>query len=291
MCKTFSCIFQLLLVMFLLAGLNACKTMPETKPAEGEKPVAAEEKSAGPAEPIDMAAADAGAEAMRETDTAGSSSEPSSKPQPPTIAASCKEEPYVGYEKQARDSMAKGLAALEAGKYGVGFRNQEEQQKWSDTHQQLFAQVNNACQTLHDCRKENAADKEAKCGEQAKVFLAWQDLAASFAEKAKQAETIQPPIICSFKPNLDDPQHCFHDLADNVDKACDSTACKELSNCWRGVGFLDAAIVQAKRSCGFVHEDLGKCRGYIEAKGRRESKFEQCKLLQGELNIHVIPAL
>jgi hypothetical protein len=218
--------------------------------------------------------------------------EPKAEPaQAPAIVASCKDEPYVGYEQQARDSIAKGLTATEAAKFGVGFRDLQEHKKWTQIHSQLFTRVNQSCQVLSDCAKQNPKDKDTQCAEQASTFSAWQEMAAQFAEKAKQAETTQPPIICSFEPNLNDPQRCFHDLAANVDKVCSSEACKDLGNCWRGVGFLDAAIIQAEQACGFVHKALDDCRGYTEAKGRRVKKFEQCKALQAELKIEVMPAL
>lgn len=282
--------FHALLMVLLLAALNACKTLPETKPAEAEATAdttQSTEATAAAAEPMVAAATDA-------ANGSGESAAEAAKPEEPkasAIAGSCKDEPYAGYEKQARDSIAKGLAALEAGRYGVGFRNKDEHKKWSDTQQHIFTEVNNACQALDACRKENAADATSKCGDLAGQFTAWQELAAGFAEKAKQAETIQPPIICSFKPNLDDPERCFHQLGDNVEKACDSAECKGLANCWRGVGFLDAAIKQAKSACGFVHKALDDCRGYTEAKGRRGKKLEQCATLQGELNIKVVPPL
>ena len=173
----------------------------------------------------------------------------------------------------------------------MGFRDLDEHKRWTSIHNQLFAKVNETCQAMSDCAKKNPKDKQEQCSAQAKTFGAWQKLAAQFAEKAKLSETTQPPIICSFKPNLNDPEQCFHDLAANVEAVCDTEACKELSNCWNGVGFLDAAIAQAERSCGFVHEPLDKCRGYIEAKGRRVKKFEQCQAMQGELNIEVISPL
>jgi hypothetical protein len=272
---TLSNTLRLVLLLLLGYALLACQTMPQQEGAEGEAKTATTEAEqmaeSKQAEAVSAAAADT--EAM-----AAASAEPmAEEPQAPAIVESCKDEPYVGYEKQARASIAKGLAATQAGTYGVGFRNLDEHKKWAEIHNQLFTQINKSCQALSECAKQNPKNKEAQCAEQAKTFNAWQEVAAQFVEKAKQSETTQPPMICSFEPN--------------IDETCDNDACKALSDCWRGVGFLDAAIAQAKRSCGFVHESLDQCRGYVEAKGRRVKKFEQCQTMQDELNIAVMPSL
>lgn len=283
-------------LLLMALAMAACNTMPKKEaPMEGNAAVTGTETAAAPAEagaPSETPAADtpAPAEALPSA-PAPAEMAAAVEPTPPNIVESCKDEPYVKYEKQARESLAKGLAATEAGSYGVGFRDADEHKRWTAIHNQLFEKVNASCQTLSDCAKQNPKDKDAKCAAPAKTFAAWQELAAQFAEKAKLSETTQLPLICSFEPNLDDPSHCFHDLAANVDKACDKAECKELTSCWNGVGYLDTAIAQAERSCGFVHESLDKCRGYIEAKGRREKKFAQCKELQGKLTITVIPVL
>lgn len=275
---------RVMLLLLLAVGLLACETMPKSETATETKQ-AATESAAAPAEA--PASEASGSEAP-----AATSAEPAAEEAKiPAIAESCKDEPYVGYEKQALDSMAKGLAATEAGSYGVGFRDRDEHKKWTEIHNQLFAKVNESCQALSDCAKQNPKDKDAKCAGQAKTFEAWQTLAGKFADKAKLSETTQPPIICSFQPNLADPERCFLELASNVEAACDTQECKELSNCWRGVGFLDAAIQQSERTCAFAREPLDKCRGYVEAKERREKKFEQCKNLQGGMDITVMPAL
>lgn len=280
-------------LLLLALGMAACGSMPKSEAPLENKTAATE---TGTAETLAQAEASTPAPA----ETAAPSNDAAvaapadavvAEAKPPTIVESCKDEPYVKYEKQARDSIAKGLAATEAGSYGVGFRDRDEHKKWATTHTQLFDKVNTSCQTLSDCAKKNPKDKEAKCVEQAKTFTAWQELAAQFAEKAKLVENTLPPLICSFEPSLDDAAHCFHDLAANVDKACDNAACKELSKCWNDVGYLDTAITQAERSCGFVHESLKTCRGYVEATGRRAKKFEQCKTMQDKRHISVIPAL
>ena len=283
-------LLRLLLLLFIIS-LVACESMPTSKGAKEEQ--ATETKTAQLAEstPADTATAPSDANTTAAKPQTAMESAKAEQPKAPAIVASCKDEPYVGYEQQARDSITKGLAATEAGKFGVGFRDLDEHKKWTEIHTQLFTQVNQSCQALSECAKQNAKDKATQCADQAATFNAWQELAAQFVEKAKQAETTQPPIICSFEPNLDDPQHCFHDLANNVDKVCSTEACKDLGNCWRGVGFLDAAILQAEQACGFAHTALDDCRGYTEAKGRRVKKFEQCKAMQAELNISAIPPL
>jgi len=208
-----------------------------------------------------------------------------------SIDVSCKDEPYGDYEKQSRASIEKGLSATTAGRYGVGFRNLDEHKKWSQAHNALFTAVNDACVALNECAKEHPKDKTQQCAQQATHFAQWQELSKRFAEKASQAETTQPPEICSFTPSLDDAAGCFHALADNVDRACNSDACKATSDCWRGVGFLDGAIRQASSACGFVHQELSECRGYLEAVQRREAKFQRCTQMQQDLNVRVIPVL
>lgn len=216
---------------------------------------------------------------------------PVAEAEPVRIVETCKSEPYGKYEQQARASMAKGLAALQEGKYGVGFRNVEEHKKWSSTHNKLFKGVNKACDTLSQCAKQNPKDKTEKCAKQANEFKQWQDTAKRFAENAKQSETVQPPKICSFEPNLNDAASCFHGLGDNIDKACNTPECKETSDCWKSIGFLDDAIKQASSACNFAHTPLAECRGYTTATKRREDKFKRCGDMQGALQITVLPAL
>ena len=213
------------------------------------------------------------------------------EPEPVRIVESCKAEPYSKYEQQARASMAKGLEATTNNKYGVGFRNIAEHKKWSDTHNKLFDSVNQACAALSQCAKQHPKDKTTQCAQQAAFFKDWQDMAERFAKNAKLSETTQPPKICSFAPDLGDSADCFHSLADNIDKQCNTPACKETSDCWRGIGFLDYAINQASSACGFVQKPLAECRGYITATQRRENKFKRCGDMQQQLNITVLPPL
>jgi len=208
-----------------------------------------------------------------------------------SIDISCKNSPYSKYEEQARISIAKGLSATTAGTYGVGFRHLDEHKKWSKTHKALFTAVNQACSTLSKCVKQHPKDKTTQCADQAKQFDEWQNLAARFAEKAKQSETTQPPKICSFTPDLDDAANCFHSLADNIDNACTTSDCKKTSDCWRSIGFLDGVINQAASACTFVHTPLAECGGYVTATQRRKNKFERCAQMQEGLNMRIIPVL
>ncbi|WP_455218682.1 hypothetical protein [Kaarinaea lacus] len=271
-----------------MAGLFACASTSET----GEPGQA----SSGDAS-ADAAQADASTPSTG-TETAAAAQAPAAEPavEPeatvaPRIVESCKEEPFIKYEKQARESIAKGLAATKAEKFGVGFRSINEHNTWSKIHNELFKQVNAACGALSECAKTHKKDKDTECVAQAKTFDEWQKVAKDFAAKAKTAETTQPPKICSLSPSLNDPARCFHGFATNVEKVCESGDCKEASDCWRTVGFLDAAIIQAEQSCGFIHQKLSECRGYTEATNRRKNKFNQCQDMQGRLNITVFPVL
>jgi len=212
------------------------------------------------------------------------------KPQSPQVIASCKNEPYIGYEQQARQSIQKGLAATQAQKFGVGFRDMAEHQKWSETHNTLFNKTTSACEALSKCTNANKSNL-SKCATQAQTFQNWQAITKNFATKAKMAETTQPPKICSLKPNLTDAPRCFHQLADKIVSNCNTEECKELSHCWNGVGYLDGVIIQATQSCGFVHQDLNQCRSYQEATTRRKNKFAQCEDLQNQFGITSYPVL
>ena len=282
---------NLLVISFFIlitAGLFACSSTSET----GESGETSSGEASREATQADASTTVAGTEnsAAAQAPTA----EPAVEPEvtvPPRIVESCKEEPYIKYEQQARDSIAKGLAATKAEKFGVGFRSVNEHNNWSKVHNELFKQVNAACGTLSECAKTHKKDKDTECVAQAKTFDEWQKVAKDFAAKAKTAETTQPPKICSLSPNLNDPARCFHSFAANVEKVCESDECKEASDCWRTVGFLDAAIIQAEQSCGFIHQKLSDCRGYTEATNRRKNKFSQCQDMQGRLNITVFPVL
>ena len=286
----FARILKLALALLLCGSLLACGSTPESDSGDAATATASEGgESSGSSESTSAT-----------TDTADAPSEaaapaaPPVEPEevvPPKIVESCKDEPYGKYEEQARSSIKKGLAATKAEKFGVGFRDVAEHNKWSKTHGEIFKSVNEACSALSNCAKKHKKNKDKECVAQAKTFASWQGIAKSFAKKAKSVETTQPPKICSMKPTLSDPADCFHGLAKNIDKVCDSDECKLTSDCWRGVGFLDGAIIQAEQSCGFVHQKLKNCRGYTEATQRRKNKFAQCAEMQESLNITIFPVL
>ena len=207
------------------------------------------------------------------------------------VVVSCKNEPYVKYEKASLASMKKGLAATKEKVYGVGFRSVDEYKRWSDIHDKLFAKVNESCATLKQCVKENPKDKNKKCANDTSVFNEWQDMAKRFTARIKMVETTQLDEICSFEPNLSDAPQCFHTLGDNVDKVCTSAQCKDLGNCWRDVGYLDDAMTQAEQACQFVKKALSDCGAYTLAKSRREKKFAACQELQSEVDIVRFPPL
>ena len=287
-------IIKLVITLLITAGLIACASSPEEGSGEAQAQ-ATEASTASTSTDAPAASGDAPAET-----TASAAPAPAAPPapavepeevKPPKIVESCKDEPYGKYEKQARESIAKGLENTKAEKFGVGFRNVAEHNKWSKVHNALFKSVNDACGALSDCAKKHKKDKDTECVAQAKTFATWQSLAKDFASKAKSVETTEPPIICSLEPNLADPAKCFHGRAESIAKVCDSDECKETGDCWRSVGFLDAAIIQAEQSCGFVHQKLKDCRGYTEATKRRKDKFAQCKEMQDTLNISIFPVL
>lgn len=210
---------------------------------------------------------------------------------PPKMVEECKKEPYVKYEQQARNSISMGWEATKAQRFGVGFRNADEYKKWSNTHNDVFTKVTELCEALSICTKQNKADKNTKCVEQAKQFAQWQKLSERFATKVKSVETTQPPMLCSLKPKDTDPSECFNLLADQIGQTCQTETCKDASICFRGVYFLDDAINQAELACGFVGQKLSNCRGYIEATGRRKAEFEQCLGLYEQLEVEILPVL
>jgi len=279
-------------LLFAVLGLYACASTSTSTP-DAEKPAKSESASTD-AKKSDAPKVDESATEVAFVPPEPAANEPAmqaAKTEAVRIDVSCKNEPFSKYEKQSRNSIAKGLSATTAGTYGVGFRNLKEHKKWSKTHGALFKAVNKACGALNKCAKKHPKDKTKQCAQQASHFAQWQELSAQFAKKAKQSERSQPPKICSFAPNLDDAASCFHALGDNVDKACTGSACKETSDCWRGIGFLDYAINQAASACGFAHQKLSECRGYTTATQRRKNKFERCQQLQKGLNARVIPVL
>lgn len=273
--------------------LSACGTTPSTTASDTAAASAQPDSAEGTATENTTTDSEASQPSTDGAMSAAAEPEPATavEPEPVRIVESCKDEPYGRFEQESRASMAKGLAATEAGQYGVGFRNLAEHKQWSDTHKRLFTSVNEACNALSQCAQQHPDDKTTQCAEQASHFKQWQEAAERFAQKAKLSETTQPPIMCSFEPSLTDAADCFHGLADNIDKACDSAACKKTSDCWRSIGFLDQAIKQASSACGFARTPLAECRGYVTVTQRRETTFKRCSDLQQQLSIRVIPVL
>lgn len=282
-------------LLLVLLGLYACAATPPSSPDEANATTseATASNSSKDAQPEATAKSEDSTEVAfvpPEAETKAVAEQPA-ETKPVRIDVSCKNEPYSKYEKASRDSIAKGLSATTAKVYGVGFRDRNEYKRWSKTHGQLFTAVNQACSELSKCASKHPKDKTKQCAKQADHFAQWQQLAKEFTEKAKQVETTEPPEICSFTPSLDDAASCFHRLADNVDKACTSSECKETSACWRGVGFLDYAISQATSACGYAHQKLSECRGYTTASKRRKDKFARCVEMQKSLKVRIIPVL
>jgi len=146
-----------LMIVMLGLGIQACGSSPGKNSSEPQNaaanPAAADATSATtatePTSDTQAAADEAPAKAI----------EPDG---PATIVESCKDEAYNKYEHQARESIKIGLAATKAEKYGVGFRDIEEHNKWSKTFTDLFKSVNNSCTALVNCGKKHAKDNLPK---------------------------------------------------------------------------------------------------------------------------------
>lgn len=282
-------LFRSLLVPVIFA-LFACVATPEKQPEETAetKPTTktvAVAKADEATEPV--AAVDSGTKAA-EADTEDKPAKPADTL---VIVESCKNEPYVKHRQQAMESLNKGLAATKAGRFGVGFRHMEDYDKWNTIHEKLFKAVNRYCNELKQCAGKHAENKDKECAAQAFVYNEWKQKAESFTKKAKAVETSEPDPICSVEPNLADDPACFHGLGDNLEKFCSDQACKEVSDCWRSIGFLDQAIKQADQACRFAHQDLASCRGHMEATKRRKDRFDRCMGMQKELGMPFFPAI
>lgn len=211
--------------------------------------------------------------------------------EPIRVVESCKNEPYLKYENSARASIKKGWEATKEEKYGVGFRNAAEYEQWSNTHNTIFKRVSAACETLSTCASKHGKASKEKCAMEAESFRDWQGLASTFSKRVAEVEHAQVDKLCSLTPSLDDPSRCFDQLAENVNSVCKTDECKDLSQCWKNIYFMDAAIRQAESSCQFARKELSKCRGYTEQIGRRKEQLQRCGDLQRRINIDVLPAL
>ncbi|WP_455212172.1 hypothetical protein [Kaarinaea lacus] len=241
------------------------------------------------------------ASALASESSSETSAKQSSEPSQPTdvispvqlveIGESCKQQPYVEYEKQAREHIQRGWEATQAQRFGVGFRDTSEYEKWKATHNTLFTKVSNICGQLSDCVKQNTADKEQKCATELQRFEQWQALAKRFVDKVKVVERSQPPMLCSLTPSVDDPSQCYALLADQIEKTCQAPSCSEAASCFHGVYFLDDAINQAKLACSFVGQKLSQCRGYTEATARRKAEVEQCIDTYNQIQVEILPVI
>lgn len=284
-----------LFLVLVISALAACAAAPEQKPSDGMATKSSDVSAAS--EKVDQTTKQDTVPTKQISQGTAAMVNPAGKEsaiktqQPVQMVKSCKDEPYVKYEKASLASMEKGLAATKEKKYGVGFRSINEYKKWHDIHDKLFARVNESCSILKQCIKQNPKDKSKKCAKEASAFNEWQNMAKRFTAKVKMVESTQPDEICSFEPNLKDVPQCFHTLAENVNKVCDSAKCKELSSCWSDVGYQYDAMKQAEQACGFVHKALSDCGAYTLAKSRREKRFSECEELQSEVDIVKFPAL
>ncbi len=277
------CHYLYWLIFVTLSLLSACASQSST------------DGSANNSEPdASVSAADSSKPAGAESQQVSAETDIENVPdivEPLRVVESCKKEPYIQHEIQARESIKKGWEATKAEKYGVGFRNTAEYKKWSATHNIVYKKVSTACEELSKCAKKNPKEQQVNCEQQAKRYSSWQKTAASFAKKIKLAETQQPPKLCSIAPSADDLSYCYEKVASNIDKVCKSELCQEVSQCWRGIAYLDGAIRQSEQSCHFVHQKLEDCRAFTESTGRREAEFKSCETLYGRLDIEVQPAL
>jgi hypothetical protein len=207
------------------------------------------------------------------------------------IGESCQQQPFVQYEKEAREHLQHGWEATQAQQFGVGFRDAEEYEKWKQTHNALFTTVSDTCVKLSSCVKQHPEDKDQKCISEAKRFEQWQTLASQFVDKIKVVESSQPPMLCSLTPSADDPSECYSQVAEQIEQTCQNELCIETASCFRAVGFLDDAINQAKLACGFVGQELSNCRGYTSATSRRKAEFQQCLDQYNSLPAEILPVI
>jgi len=207
------------------------------------------------------------------------------------IVTSCKREPFVKYEKDARAGIDKAWRDTQDGRYGYGFSNRVEYEKWREALNDVFTSVAAACEGLSTCAKRAGGTAKRACAWKARSFSGWQETGKQFLVKVKTMETGMAPSLCAVTPAFSDLSECFSRLAERIDTACDKQRCQEVSQCWRSVAFLDQAIRQAESACGFAGQDLNTCRGYVEATGRREAKFAQCQSAYKSARIGNFPVL
>jgi hypothetical protein len=273
----------------LVLVLSSCASQATSEtPAQDAADTSTKSSEAVPAvQPVGEANGETGVAQAEQSISANTA--PSVQTEMAELGESCKQQSYVNYEKQAREHIQHGWEATQAQRFGVGFRDTAEYEKWSEIHKKLFAKVSDSCGQLSNCVKQNPADKEQKCAAEAKRFEQWQSQAKRFADKVKIVESSQPPMLCSLTPSAQDPSQCFALVADQIEQTCQTAACKEAAGCFRGVSFLNDAINQAKLACGFVGQELSQCRGYVEATGRRKAELEQCLDMYSQLQVEILP--
>lgn len=288
------CVVGCALVATDQPSADSAQTAPNEAAAMAKPEAAANEPASGaaPSAPVQSAAAATVASATASSAAAATKvADMAAIVEPPRVVDSCKKEQYTKFEEASRNSIKAGWEATKAERFGVGFRNADEYTQWSNTHNAVFKQTNEACDALAKCAKDNPDSKQKQCAAQAELFRDWQVLAKKFSERVKQAEFTQVDKLCSLEPQLSDPRDCFEHLAENVSNACKGDACQELSRCWQSIAFMDGALRQAETACGFVHTKLEQCRGYTEQQGRRKAQLERCAKMQEKSNLRVLPVL
>jgi hypothetical protein len=274
----------------LILILSSCASQATSNTGAGDASGATPANLSAPTDEA-QSVAEAGSEATAEQSEQSQLDEVAAPIQIAMIGESCKQQPYVKYEKQAREHIQHGWEATKAQRFGVGFRDAAEYEKWKDAHAKMFTKVSNICEQLSNCVKENSVDKEQKCASEAKRLEQWQGLAKRFVDKVKIVESSQPPMLCSLTPSADEPSQCYALLADQIEQTCQSPSCATTAGCFRGVYFLDDAINQAKLACGFVGQDLSQCRGYVEETARRKAEVEQCLDMYNQMQVEILPVI
>jgi len=215
------------------------------------------------------------------------------KKQPKGVIDFCKVKPYAKYKRQVKNGIKAAWEAKKAGKYGIGFRNKAEYNKWSKTQKDFFLYMFDACRTLAICEINNNKSKKKKknaCNVQQATFEAWQDSAKLFAKQVKKFKTQQPSALCGLQPKQGDVSLCFTQRAAQIDDACDGEVCQELSQCWSSVAMKDDVIRQAESSCRFSGQKLSKCRGHMEATQHRKDRFSACDKMQNDIDLAFQPS-
>lgn len=294
MIRTKSAVKKLLTIF--AAGLLLASCAGNQEKAIGP---AANETSTSNAEPAIINQASASTQAAQESAATNTSPvmaapDPLDEPainDPVRIVQSCKNEPFVQHEEEARLAINQAWKDTQDGRFGYGFNGTGEYKKWKASHKELFTQTASACRNLTKCARAAGNDAEAQCLTEAKTFAAWQETSSRFTEKTRTLKVGMAPNLCTITPNSGDLSECFDRLANRIDDTCKGEECVAISQCWRSVAYLDEAIRQAESSCNFVHQALENCRSYTAASSRRLKQFNQCQSMQKEANLEILPVL